>query len=118
MWAAGCRTGHRGAPELARIPVSLTQQWGGGYPLAGVPEIDITAGQARGTDGWASADAVAAALDDGTAVPAPNSGLLMMDGSTWSPAAGGWVHVPAIARTATAPADGITVEEIPAWMKP
>jgi hypothetical protein len=117
MWAAGCRTGHRGAPELARIPAEFIQRWGGGYPLAGVPEIDIAAGQARGTDGWASADAVAAALDDGAAVPIPGSGLLLMDGATWAPAAGGWVRVPAIGSATTAAADRSAGEEIPAWMK-
>jgi hypothetical protein len=116
MWAAGCRTGHRGAPELSRIPAELTQQWGGGYPLAGVGEIDITAGQARGTGEWASTEAVAAALDDGTAVPVPGSGLLM-DGGTWAPAAAGWVRVPAIGRAAAAPADRITAGEVPAWMR-
>jgi hypothetical protein len=116
MWAAGCRTGHRGAGELSRIPAELIQQWGGGYPLAGVPEIDIAAGQARATDGWASTDAIAAALDDATAVPVPGSGLLLMDGGTWAPAATGWVRVPAIGSGAAASADGIEDEEIPAWV--
>jgi hypothetical protein len=118
MWAAGCRTGHRGAPELARIPAQFIHQWGGGYPLAGVPETDIAARQARGTDGWASTDAMAAALDDGTGVPMPGSGLLLMDGGTWAPAAAGWVRVPAIGKAVAAPADRIAAEEIPAWMKP
>jgi hypothetical protein len=117
MWAAGCRTGHRGAPELARIPADLIQQWGGGYPLAGVPETDITAGQARGTDGWASTHAVAAALDDGTALPVPDSGLLLMEGGTWASAAGGWIRVVATGRTVAVPADRITDEEVPAWMR-
>jgi hypothetical protein len=119
MWAAGCRTGHRGAPELAGIPAERIRQWGGGYPLAGVPEIDIAAGQARGTDGWASTDAMAGALDDGTTVSVPGSGLLLKGGATWAPAAAGWVRVPSIGRAvAAAPADMIAEEEIPRWCMP
>jgi hypothetical protein len=117
MWAAGCRTGHRGAGELSRIPAELIQHWGGGYPLAGVSEIDITAGQARGTDGWVGTDAMAAALDNATAVPISGSGLLLMEGGTWAPAAAGWVRVPAIGRAAAAPPDEVEDEEIPAWMR-
>ena len=78
----------------------------------------VHAGQARGTDGWASTDAMAAALDDGTGVPMPGSGLLLMEGGTWAPAAAGWVRVPAIGKAVAAPADRIAAEEIPAWMKP
>ena len=94
VYAAGCRTGHRGAAGLAGIRRDLLDEWGGGYPLAGIPEVDIAAGQARGTGEWASTGAMAAALDDGDAVPVPGSDLLVKDGGTWAPAAGGWVQVP------------------------
>ena len=83
-------------PSLTGIHRDLLDEWGGGYPLAGIPEIDIAAGQARDTEGWASTEAMAAALDDGDAVPVPGSDLLVKDGGAWAPAAGGWVQVPGL----------------------
>jgi hypothetical protein len=99
MYAAGCRTGHRGAPELAGLDPGLLREWGGAYPLAGVPPIDIAAGTARLTSGWASGDAMAAALDSGTAVPVRDSELVRWDGGTWTPTASGWVLVPDLGGT-------------------
>jgi hypothetical protein len=115
MYAAGCRTGHRGAAELAGIRRDLLGEWEGGYPLAGIPEIDIAAGQARGTDGWASTEAMAAALDEGDAVPAPRSDLLLKDGRTWAPAAGGWVQVPGLGLTPARLSDEIAGEDAGPW---
>lgn len=95
MYAAGCRTGHRGAAALAGIDADVLAEWDGGYPLAGVPEIDVLAGRARGGDGWASAGDVAAALDDGHAVPVPGvAACVHWGGAIWEAASGGWVQVP------------------------
>jgi hypothetical protein len=96
VYAAGCRTGHRGAAELAGVRHDLLEEWGGGYPLAGVPELDVAAGQAYGTDGWAGHEEMALALDDGDAVPVPGSELVLKDGRRWAAAAGGWVEVPGL----------------------
>jgi hypothetical protein len=97
MYAAGCRTGHRGAEQLARIDAAVLREWGGAYPLAGVAEIDIVAGQMRGGNGWASVAEVAAALDSGHAVPVPGAGAwVRWDGAVWEAAAGGWVQVPGL----------------------
>jgi hypothetical protein len=73
MYAAGCRTGHRGAVELAGLDPGLLREWGGAYPLAGVPAVDIAAGTARFTDGWASGEAMAAVLDSGAGSPVVGS---------------------------------------------
>jgi hypothetical protein len=95
MYAAGCRTGHRGAAGLADIGTARLREWGGAYPLAGTPDIDIVAGQVRGSSGWASPADVAAALDAGDAIPVPGaSARVHWDGSNWQAAAGGWVEVP------------------------
>jgi hypothetical protein len=99
IYAAGCRTGHRGAGELAGLDPDVLREWGGAYPLAGVPAASIAAGAARGTDAWASQDEIADALDDGNAVPVPGSELVLRDGETWAPTAGGWVQVPDFPRS-------------------
>jgi hypothetical protein len=96
VYAAGCRTGHRGAPGLAGIGREVLDAWGGAYPLAGVPEIDITAGQARGTSDWMAGDEIALALDLGDAEPVPGSELFRHAGAYWAAAAGGWVQVPGL----------------------
>jgi hypothetical protein len=103
VYAAGCRTGHRGAAELAGMDRALLQEWGGGYPLAGVPELDVSAGQAYGTDGWASHEEMALALDEGNAVPVPGSELVLKDGRSWAAAAGGWVQVPGLGAASAGP---------------
>ena len=94
MWAAGCRTGHRGATELAGLDPGLLREWGGAYPLAGVPAVDIAAGTARFTNSWAGGEAMAAALDSGAAAPVAGSDLVRWNGGTWAPSANGWVLVP------------------------
>ena len=96
VYAAGCRTGHRGAPGLARTQREILKEWGGGHPLAGVPEIDIAAGQARGTGDWADGDEIALALDLGDANPVPGSDLVRRAGTWWAAAATGWVQVPGL----------------------
>jgi len=58
------------------------------------------AGQARGTDGWASGETVALWLDLGAALPVSGSELVRRDTATWAPAAGGWVQVPGFGDTA------------------
>jgi hypothetical protein len=96
MYAAGCRTGHRGAAELAGISLALRDRWGGAWPLAGIPAIDIAAGPARNDgDGWAGGQAIAAALDAGDAMTLPgNPGVVTWEGACWAAASSGWVQVP------------------------
>jgi hypothetical protein len=107
VYAAGCRAGHRGAAPLARIDAAVLGEWGGAYPLAGVPDIDVVAGQVRGGDGWASAAEVAAALDAGDAVPVPGSAAWVhWGGVVWEAAAGGWVQVPGLGLARRAAEDG------------
>jgi hypothetical protein len=96
VYAAGCRTGHRSAPGLARIQREVLDEWGGAYPLAGVPEADIAAGQARGTSDWAAGDAIALALYLGEAEPVLGSELVKHAGAYWAAAARGWVQVPGL----------------------
>jgi hypothetical protein len=113
VYAAGCRTGHRGAPALAAIGREVLDEWGGAYPLAGIPEIDITAGQARGTSDWATGDEIAVALDLGDAEPVPESELVKHAGAYWAAAAGGWVQVPGLG----APGSGRSREEGRSWTR-
>ena len=96
VYAAGCRTGHRGAPGPVRADRYLLGEWGGAYPLAGVPEIDIAAGHARGTSDWTDGETIAVALDLGDAEPIPGGELVRYAGAYWAAAAGGWVHVPGL----------------------
>ena len=95
MYAAGCRTGHRGASTLVADDPELAEEWSSAYPLAGTPGIDIAAGRARQAGECLTTAAVAAALDSGDASPVP----LLRDyvfyaGAWWVPASSGWVKVP------------------------
>jgi hypothetical protein len=96
VYAAGCRTGHRGPADTSP---ELLREWGGTYPLAGVPQLDVVAGQARGTGDWASGEAVALWLDSGEAIAVPGSETVTWDGASWAPASGGWVRVPDFGRS-------------------
>jgi hypothetical protein len=113
VYAAGCRTGHRGGPGLAGIGREVLDAWDGAYPLAGIPEIDITAGQARGTSDWAAGDEIAVALDFGDAESVRGSGLVKWAGDYWAAAAGGWVQVPGLG---IAP-DRLTGEKAGPWTR-
>ncbi|MCW2935042.1 MAG: hypothetical protein JWM19_6004 [Actinomycetia bacterium] len=95
MYAAGCRTGHRGASTLVADDPELAEEWARAYPLAGTPGIDIAAGRARLAGECLTTAAVAAALDSGDALAVP----LLRDyvsyaGAWWVPASSGWVKVP------------------------
>jgi hypothetical protein len=99
VYAAGCRTGHRGAAVLAASDPSLCKRWADAYPLAGVPGIDIASGRARRASGWASTAAIAQALDNGDAASMPGlTDYVIYAGTWWAPAASGWVQVPAPRR--------------------
>ncbi len=98
VYAAGCRTGHRGAPAPAGTGAKAFGEPGGAGPLAGVPRIDIVAGQARGTSDWAAGEEIAIALDLGEAWQVPGSELVRRAGTCWAAAAGGWARVPEWAR--------------------
>jgi len=114
VYAAGCRTGHRGPPGLVRIRREVMDEWGGAYPLAGVPEIDIAAGQARGTSDWTDGETIAVALDLGDAEPVPGGELVRYGGAYWAAAAGGWVQVPGLG---TALDGGRAHEEAAPWTR-
>src|SRR5712691_3969019 len=91
MYAAGCRTGHRGAPFLVADDPGLLEEWAGGYPLAGTPGLDIAAGRARHTGECMTAAVIAAALDAGLASPVPSMrDYVLYAGTWWVPAASGW----------------------------
>jgi hypothetical protein len=93
MYAAGCRTGHRGAPCLAATDPDLRRQWAESSPLAGVPAADRLAGHARRVgDGWVPAVAIAQAIDAGFAEPLRGlaADYVACDGELWTPAANGW----------------------------
>jgi hypothetical protein len=95
MYAAGCRTGHRGATNLAASDPALRRQWADACPLEGISGIDLAAGRSRQTGGWASAETMAQALDVGEAAPAPGAGeCVCWDGTWWAPAVSGWIQVP------------------------
>jgi hypothetical protein len=94
LYAAGCRTGHRGAPRLAAPDARLREQWANAYPLAGIPGIDIAAGRARRVGELASTAAIAGALDDGKAALPDLTDYVAFAGAWWAPAACGWVQVP------------------------
>jgi hypothetical protein len=95
LYAAGCRTGHRGVAVLAAADPALTKQWADAYPLAGVPGIDIASGRARRAEGWVSTAAIAQALDVGDAASMPGmTDYVLHAGSWWAPSASGWVQVP------------------------
>jgi hypothetical protein len=96
VYAAGCRTGHRGAPGVAGTQRGMPGELGGAGPLAGVPDIDITAGQARGTSERAADEEIALALDLGEAEPVPGGELVKWAGDYWAATAGGWVQVPGL----------------------
>jgi hypothetical protein len=107
LYAAGCRTGHRGAVVLAASNPTLRKQWADAYPLAGVPGIDIASGRARRAAGWASTAAIAQALDNGEAAPMPGmTDYVIHAGTWWAPAASGWVEVPGPRRPGLACSPG------------
>lgn len=95
QYALGCRTGHRASVRLAVEDPVLLQEWAAAYPLAGVPGIDLAAGVGARTP----AAAVAAALDNGSAVPVPGiRDTLFCEGRWLAPSASGWTEVPAPER--------------------
>jgi hypothetical protein len=121
MYAAGCRTGHRGATALAAFDPALRRRWADACPLEGIPGVDVAAGRAKGTVGWASTQAIAAALDAGQAAPVPGAGECVCWGGTWwAPAASGWVQVPGPGPAWNGHGEGVTgndstSEEAESW---
>jgi len=94
MYAAGCRTGHRGASMLVADNLELAEEWASADPLAGTPAIDIAAGQARLAGECLSTVAVAAAFDSGDASAVPLvRDYIFYAGAWWVPASSGWVKV-------------------------
>jgi hypothetical protein len=95
VYAAGCRTGHRGAPHLAAADAALREHWAHAYSLAGVPGVDIAAGHAKRTGALVSTAAIAQALDNGDAMQLPGlNDFVIYAGACWAPGGSGWVRVP------------------------
>jgi hypothetical protein len=99
QYALGCRTGHRAAGRLATEDPALLEEWAAAYPLAGVPGIDLAAGTARRAGTLTASSTIGAALDDGTAMPAPGfRDTIFCQGRWLAPAASGWTEIPAPGR--------------------
>jgi hypothetical protein len=95
MYAAGCRTGHRGAATLVADDPELAEEWAHADPLAGTPAIDVAAGRARLARESLTTATVAAALDSGNASIVPVlRDYVFYAGAWWVPASSDWVEVP------------------------
>jgi hypothetical protein len=92
MYAAGCRSGHRGASSLITDDTDLLEAWRIADPLTGVPAADLVAGQARRTGMLISPEQMAGALDCGDARPVPGEpDCVVIAGRRWTPASAGWI---------------------------
>lgn len=102
VYAAGCRTGHRGARTSAAEDAVLQQRWAAADPLAGVPAGCAAAVQRHSSGHWLSQAAMAEALDNGTARPlsAALPDHICWGGLWWRPSAGGWARVTEAGLTA------------------
>ena len=70
VYAAGCRTGHRGARSTAADDARLQQRWAAASPLTGISATCLNAGQQQNRPGHRLSQAVMAeALDNGSAQP-------------------------------------------------
>ena len=96
VYAAGCRTGHRGARSTAADDARLQQRWAAASPLAGISATCLNAGQQQNRPGhWLSQAAMAEALDNGSAQPLSTAlpDHIYWAGTWWRPGAGGWTRV-------------------------
>ena len=96
VYAAGCRTGHRGARGTAADDPRLQQRWAATSPLTGISAACLDAGQQQNHPGrWLSQAAMAEALDNGTARPLSIAlpDHICWAGTWWRPGAGGWARV-------------------------
>ena len=96
IYAAGCRTGHRGARSTAADDARLQQRWAAASPLAGISATCLNAGQQQNRPGhWLSQAAMAEALDNGSAQPLSTAlpDHICWAGTWWRPGAGGWTRV-------------------------
>jgi hypothetical protein len=96
IYAAGCRTGHRGARTTAAEDAALQQRWAAADPLAGVPAGCAAAAAQRSVPGhWLSQAAMAEALDNGSAQPLSTAlpDHICWGGLWWRPSAGGWARI-------------------------
>lgn len=101
-YAAGCRTGHRGARTTAAEDATLQQRWAAADPLAGIPAGFAAATQRNGPGHWLSQAAMAEALDNGSAQPlsAALPDHICWGGQWWRPDDGGWARVTEAGLTA------------------
>jgi len=96
IYAAGCRTGHRGARGTAADDARLQQRWAAASPLTGIPATCLNAGQQQNRPGrWLSQAAMAEALDNGSAQPLSTAlpDHICWAGTWWRPGGGGWTRV-------------------------
>ena len=96
VYAAGCRTGHRGARSTAADDARLQQRWAAASPLAGISATCLNASQQQNRPGhWLSQAVMAEALDNGSAQPLSTAlpDHICWAGSWWRPSAGGWTRV-------------------------
>jgi hypothetical protein len=96
IYAAGCRTGHRGARSTAADDARLQQRWAAANPLAGISATCLNAGQQQNRPGHRlSQAAMAEALDNGSAQPLSTAlpDHICWAGTWWRPGAGGWTRV-------------------------
>ena len=95
VYAAGCRTGHRGARSTAADDAQLQQRWAATSPLTGISAACLDAAQQNHPRRWLSQAAMAEALDNGTAQPLSTAlpDHICWAGTWWRPGAGGWARV-------------------------
>ena len=102
VYAAGCRTGHRGARTSAADDARLQQRWATASPLAGIPGLYLDAARQDRPGHWLSQAAMAEALDNGSAQPLSASlpDHIYCAGTWWRPGPGGWARVTEAGLTA------------------
>ncbi len=95
FYAAGCRTGHRGASRLVADDHHLQQRWATASPLTGIPVARLASPHDGQPGHWMTAAAMAEALDTGAAQPLSTAfpDHLRFAGTWWRPRADGWVPI-------------------------
>jgi hypothetical protein len=97
FYAAGCRTGHRGAQNAAAGDTALQERWAVADPLTGIPPALLRRhqGQAVGTENLLTETAMRHALTAGDATPLSEavSDIARYGGSWWVSTEHGWVRV-------------------------
>jgi hypothetical protein len=96
FYAAGCRTGHRGATSLAAEDAPLQQRWAAASPVTGIPAAALGADLEKQQPGrWLSPIAMAEALDAGRAKPLSTAlpDYIWCADAWWRASADGWARI-------------------------